>query len=243
MQITNPYSTELMVAHASKLSQRVQLLVSNDRQLVIKTNRDALALAHWTILFEHHNGILTLLRNGNPTSAFSLLRVFEEAFLRLFLVMFGTENQFRSISDGAYTTDFAAVGKLIDEKIGTEPMFGPRLKGHIKTLHGLTHNGLEQVMKQLSKQPDRLDIAPSYSDTEIRALVQETMPLVFVAGAFMTEFLNLPDENTTVLQMFDEHVKFQLQSLELDEMIAKAQAMLPPQSEPADDTATKTISP
>jgi hypothetical protein len=46
--IANPYSTELMVAHASKLSERVQCLVSNDRQHVTKTNRDELALAYWT---------------------------------------------------------------------------------------------------------------------------------------------------------------------------------------------------
>jgi hypothetical protein len=66
------------------------------------------------------------------------------------------------------------------------------------------------------------------------------MPIVFIAGAFMTEFLNLADENTTVLQMFDEHVKFQLQSLELDEMIAKVQIHLPPQSQPADDNHSET---
>jgi hypothetical protein len=236
MQITNPYSTEVMIAHFGKLSQSVQLLVSNDRQHVTKTYRDPLALAYWTILFEHHNGILTLLRNGNPTSAFSLLRVFEEAFLKLFLVMFGTEKQFRSISDGEYTTDFAAVGEQVDRKMGTEPMIGPRLRDHIRTLHGLTHNGPEQVFKHFSIQPDRFDVAPTYSNEEIRGLVQETMPVIFIAGAFMTEFLNLADENATVLQMFDEHVKFQLQSLELDGMIAKVQSMLPPQSETGDET-------
>jgi hypothetical protein len=225
-----------MVAHAAKLGERVQLLVSNDRQHIIKTKRDTLALAHWTILFEHHHGILTLLRNGNPTSAFALLRVFEEAFLRLFLVMFGTDNQFRSIADGTYTTDFAAVGNQIDEKMGIEPMFGPHIKDHKNILHGLTHNGLEQVIKQLSKQPDRLDVVPNYSDKDIRSLVRETMPMVFVAGAFMTEFLNLPDEYSTVRQMFDDHTTLHLDSLELDEMIAKAQASLPPQSEPADET-------
>jgi hypothetical protein len=228
MQVTNPYSTELMVAHASKLSERVQLLVSNDRQHVIKTHRDTLALAYWTILFEHHNGILTLIRSGNPTSAFSLLRVFEEAFLKLFLVMFGTENQCRSIADGTYTTDFAAVGKQIDQKMGTEPMIGPRLKAHINTLHGLTHSGLEQVMKHLSIQADRFDVAPNYSDQQIRGLVQETMPVIFIAGGFMTEFLNLADENKTVLQMFDEHVKLQLQSLELDDALAKVQTAATP---------------
>ena len=49
------------------------------------------------------------------------------------------------------------------------------------------------------------------------------MPVVFMAGGFMTEFLNLADENKTVLQMFDEHVKFQLESLELDDAVAKVQ--------------------
>ncbi|HVB57448.1 MAG TPA: hypothetical protein VNE63_13625 [Candidatus Acidoferrales bacterium] len=208
-----------MIAHASKLSERVQLLVSNNRQHIIKTNRDPLALAYWTIVFEHHNGILTLLRNGNPTSAYSLLRVLEEAFLKLFLVMFGTEKQLRSISNGEYNTDFVAVGKQIDEKMGVEPMVGPRFKGRIGMLHGLTHNGPEQVMKQLSKQTR--EVGPTYSDKEIRALVQETMPVVFMAGAFMTEFLNLPVENATALQMFDEYVELQLQSLNIDDTITK----------------------
>ena len=93
MKITNPYSTELMIAHASKLSEKVQLLVSDGRQHVTKTHRDILAFAYWTILFEYHHGILTLVQNGNPTSAFAMLRVFEEAFLELFLVTFGTDNR------------------------------------------------------------------------------------------------------------------------------------------------------
>jgi hypothetical protein len=62
-QITNLYTTELLVAHASKVSERVQLLVSNNRQHITKTHRDTLALAYWTILFEYHHGILTLVRN------------------------------------------------------------------------------------------------------------------------------------------------------------------------------------
>jgi hypothetical protein len=150
-----------MIAHASKLSERVQCLVSNDRQHVTKTNRDALALAYWTILFEYHHGILTLVRNGNPTSAFALLRVFEEAFLKLFLVMFGTDKQVQAIWEGTYNTDFPCVGEQIDAKLGAEPPFGPKLKGQIKTLHGFTHSGFEQLIRQLRKQPDNTsDIAP-----------------------------------------------------------------------------------
>jgi hypothetical protein len=199
-QITNPYTTELFVAHASKLSERVQLLVSNGRQHVTKTHRDTLALAYWTILFEYHHGILTLVRTGNPTAAFALLRVFEEAFLKLFLVVCGTDPQVQAIWEGTYNSDFAAVGALIDEKLGKEPLFGPKMRGQIKALHGFTHSGFEQLVRQLKKLPDgSSDIAPNYSNEEIRLLVLETMPIIFLAGAFLTEFLGYADENKAAI--------------------------------------------
>jgi hypothetical protein len=223
VKITNPYSTELMVAHASRISEKVQLLVSNGRQHVTKTHRDALAFAYWTILFEYHHGILTLVRNGNPTLAFAMLRVFEEAFLKLFLVMFGTDNQVQAIWEGTYNTDFEDVGARIDAKLGKEPLFGPKLKGQVKALHGFTHSGVEQLVRQLTKLPDETsDIAPNYSEEEIRTLVQETMPIIFMAGAFLTEFLNYPDENKAVVEMFNNYLETQVASSELDELIARA---------------------
>jgi len=223
VKITNPYSTELMIAHASKLSEKVQLLVSNGHQHVTKTHRDTLALAYWTILFEYHHGILTLVRNGNPTSAFAMLRVFEEAFLKLFLVMFGTRDQVQAIWEGTYNTDFGDVGARIDEKLGKELLFGPKLKGQVKALHGFTHSGVEQRVRQLTKLPDKsLDLAPNYTDKDVRQLVQETMPIIFLAGAFLTEFLNYPVENKAVVAMFNDYLDTQVMSLKLDEMVQMA---------------------
>jgi hypothetical protein len=220
-KIANPYTVELLVAHASKVSERVQLLVSNDRQHVIKTHRDTLALAYWTILFEYQHGILTLVRTGNSTSAFALLRVFEEAFLKLFLVICGTDRQVQAIWEGTYNTDFAAVGALIDEKLGKEPLFGPKLKGQIKVLHGFTHSGFEQLVRQLSERHDgSSDIAPNYSDEDVRHLVLETMPIIFLAGAFLTEFLNYVEENKAVVEMFNDFLETQVASAKLDELIA-----------------------
>jgi hypothetical protein len=221
VKITNPYSTELMVAHASKLSEKVQCLISNGRQHVTKTHRDTLALAYWTILFEYHHGILTLVQNHNPTSAFALLRIFEEAFLKLFLVVCGTDKQVQAIWGGTYGTDFAAVGAQIDEKLGKEPLFGPKYKSQIKALHGFTHSGFEQLVKQLAEQPDGTsDIAPNYTDKEVRHLVIETMPIIFLAGAFLTEFLDYAEENKTVVAMFNDYLETQVESLKLDELIA-----------------------
>jgi len=220
--ITNPYSTELMVAHVSKLSEKVQLLVSNDRQHVTKTHRDALALAYWTILFEYHHGILALVRTGNPTSAFAFLRVFEEAFLKLFLVINGTDRQVQAIWEGSYGTDFGAVGAQIDKAMNAAaPLFGPKLKAQIGALHSFTHSGPEQLVRQLTKLPDGTsDITPNYSDQEIRHLVVETMVIIFLAGAFLTEFLNYSEESKTAVAMFNDYIETQVASLKLDDLIA-----------------------
>ena len=72
------------IAQANSLSERLQLLLSNDRQHVNKTNRDALCLLHWSLIFDHHQGMLLLLRHGFHAPAFALMRPLEEAFLRLF---------------------------------------------------------------------------------------------------------------------------------------------------------------
>src|SRR6266446_6028394 len=88
------------IAQANSLSERLQLLLSNDRQHVNKTNRDALCLLHWSIIFDHHQGILLLLQHILHAPAFALLRPFEEAFVRSFVVMYGTENQVQAIWKG-----------------------------------------------------------------------------------------------------------------------------------------------
>jgi hypothetical protein len=220
-KISNPFTPELMVAHASQVSMRVQLLVSNDRQHVAKTTRDTFALAYWTMLFEYHCGILLLVRSNNLTSAFALLRVFEEAFLKLFLVMHGSDNQAQAIWANTYGTDFGAVGEMIDKKIGGEPLWGPKLKDQIKTLHGFTHSGREQIVRHFSKHPDgSVDVAPTYDGGDIRLLVIETMPIIFMAGAFLTEFLGYPDEHKSAIQMFNDFLETQTASLELDDLIA-----------------------
>src|SRR6267378_4600289 len=102
-----------LIIQASGLSERLQLLLSNDRQHVIKTDRDGLCLIHWSLIFEHHQGILLLLRHGLCASAFALVRPFEEAFLRSFLVMYGTPGQFAAIKNGTYSTEFEVIGKLM----------------------------------------------------------------------------------------------------------------------------------
>jgi len=193
--------TEDLIAQARSLSERLQLLLSSDRQHVNKTNRDALVLLHWSLVFEHHQGILLLLQNGLPAPAFGLMRTLEEAFLRMFVAMNGTEKQVAALWKGTYRTDFEAVWKQIYEQIGLQAGVAPWLQTKIKALHGFTHGGKEQLVRQASGS----DIVSSYTDDEIRSLVQETIPVAFLTALFTTAFLDYQTEHQKAVKMLNEY--------------------------------------
>jgi hypothetical protein len=192
-----------LIVQATNLSERLQLLLSNDRRHVNKTNRDALCLLHWSLIFEHHQGMLLLLRQAFYAPAFALMRPLEEAFLRLFVAMNGTENQVSALWKGTYSTEFEVVWKQIYGKIGLEPRFEPWFKNKITALHGFTHGGKEQLVRQASGS----DIVSSYTDDEVCSLVRETMPIVLLTALVTTAFLDYPTEHQRAVEMFNEYVQ------------------------------------
>lgn len=195
-------SIEGAILQAAGLSERLQVLLSNDRQHVNKTTRDLLCLLHWSLIFEHHQGMLLLLRNGFYAPAFALMRPLEEAFLRLYVAMNGTENQATALWNGTYNTEFEVVWRQIYEKLGLEPRFGPWLEKKIKALHGFTHVGKEQLVRQARGS----DIVSSYTDDEVLSLVRETMPIAFFTALLTTAFLGYQTEHQSAAAMLNEYV-------------------------------------
>jgi hypothetical protein len=72
-----------------------------------------------------------------------------------------------------------------------------------------------------------LDVVANYSEDEVRALVQETMPTVFLAAAFITEFLDYPLEHQTALEMFKEYIGTERMVLQVEEMSAQVRGRFP----------------
>jgi hypothetical protein len=102
------------ILRADELRNRLQALL-NDRQHVIRNNRDEMCLLHWSLVGDHHSGILLLLHHQNYAPAFALVRPLIEAFVRLFVVIHGTEAQLAAVKNGSYRPEFTAVAKQIDE--------------------------------------------------------------------------------------------------------------------------------
>ena len=147
--------------------------------------------------------MLLLLRNGFPAPAFALMRPLEEAFLRLFVAMNGTENKAVALWNGTYNTEFEVVWKQIYERIGLQANVGPWLQTKIKGLHGFTHGGKEQLVRQASGS----DIVSSYTDDEVCALVQETMSVAFLTALLTTAFLDYPAEHQNAAAMLNEYAQ------------------------------------
>ncbi len=180
--------TQLIVG-AKLLSRSLHLLLSDNRHHVIKSRRAFLCLLYWSIIFEHHRGILHLLQRRSYHPAFALLRPFEEAFFRSFVVMYGTAKQVAAIEKGTYKVEFETMGNQIKEKLRLEPHSGRWLKDEIKMMHELIHGGPDMFMREFmsgltrsegfdseSGEPFRLSVnkTSDYPDMYVRILVHQT---------------------------------------------------------------------
>lgn len=141
-----------------------------------------------------------MLAPGCRSPAFSLIRPITEAFNRLHVAMFGTDNQFQALLNGSYRTEYKTEGELIDETSGFAPLFGPLFEKIKDTLHGFTHAGVEH----LSRMSDGESITPNYSDEDTADLLHYSTMFVLFATVSIAHFLDREDEKTASKKLLDE---------------------------------------
>jgi hypothetical protein len=183
------------------MSDQLQLLV-NGRGVLVRNKRDPLALMYWNIVFDHQQGIFLLLKEFFDAPAFALLRVFMESMFRACVVMLGPETEVEMIKQGRYKLNPDRVAKIIDDELESpEPLVQSRVRLTFKTLHGFTHSGAEQLVRQFGRGSDGMDIVSSYSDEDVCSLVNETAVPIVLLSHFMTAYLDLPEENQKVSEI------------------------------------------
>jgi len=195
-------ATEDEIRRARELSVQLEFLLI-DKQHKTRTTRDHLCLRYWSYILEIHQGLLLLLETKHFGPAFALMRPMVEAFLRLNLVMYGSERQRRSLQGGTYSTDFVAIGEQIDKRLGSRPVLGPWFKKHKNTLHGFTHGDMEQIARRGRGR----DIVPSYPAREVRDVVVFTNLFALLTATMTMEFLGFDDELQTGLEMMRDHFR------------------------------------
>lgn len=100
--------------------------------------RNTPLMAYWSLAFEFHKAILSLIANKFYGAAFALERPILEATVRAHLVVFVHDDVLKKILDDGYRMNFRTVGREIDDAFRLEGHFEEFLKkaqGCVTRLH------------------------------------------------------------------------------------------------------------
>jgi hypothetical protein len=188
---------EQQIQRASDIGVRLESLLIGKAHKA-KTLRDPTCLRYWSLIFDLHQGVVVLLRAKHYAPAFARMRAIAECWCRLWLVTHGSEAQFDSIVRGTYATEITVVMGEIDAALWKEPMLGSWLtKERLRTLHGCTHRGIEQ----LTRQSDGNDIVSNYPEAEVPGFLNCSTYFAYMTALLATDFLGYAPENQSAREI------------------------------------------
>jgi|SRR5579871_6070850 len=153
-------------------------------------DRNTPLMAYWSLAFEFHKAILSLIESQFYGAAFALVRPILEATIRAHLVIFVNDEMLKKILGDEYRTNFKEVGKEIDTAFALEGVMDKFLTGAREALHGYTHIGSHQLGRRFSGT----DLVPNYSEGEITEVIRVSTSAVFMVNNIVTKHLGWEDE-------------------------------------------------
>jgi hypothetical protein len=190
------------IDRATRLGQRLEDLVVRRNEFRIKTDRDDVIIACWSLIFEYQKGILCLLGFQYYAPAFALLRPVVDALVRCYVAHLGSDEEVRRIRQDRYSVNYEKDGIRIDKAIGaSSPVLETYLKGVRSLLHSFTHSGTAQ----LSRRFDGNVVAQSFSDAAITALIRNSSSAVFMVTALITSHFDFDQESQETQRIWIEY--------------------------------------
>jgi hypothetical protein len=154
-------------------------------EFTTETDEKTVIVAFFSLVVEHHGAILTLLKTGRFNgSAFALVRPLVDAVYRAFWVHFCAKPEhIAAIRNG--DSPYPGLPNMADEvekKMDYTGGLFTALTPHIKSLHGYTHGGLEQLGRRFDASGN---VQPNYATGERLEVVDSTTAyLVMLAVAW-----------------------------------------------------------
>ena len=174
------------------------------RQQAPTGDRNTLLMAYWSLAFEFHRGILSLVAHKFYGAAFALVRPIIEATVRAHVALMCSEEVLQRLHNDDYRTNLATVGAEIDAAFGLEGFFGNFLKRARMALHSYTHAGL----LQLGRRFKGTDLVANYSEDEIIEVIRASTSAVFMVNNLMTKYFGFDEEwkkNTDLFSAWGKH--------------------------------------
>lgn len=170
------------VRHAADFAAKAEALVV-DKGECPTGDRNTPLMGYWSLAFELHKAILSLLENEFYGAAFALVRPIVEATVRAHLVICADEATLQKLLKDEYRTNFGTVGNEIDAAFGTDGLFERFLTDAKDALHGYTHMGAHQLGRRFSGY----ELVPSYEEGEVIEVIKTSTSAVFMVNGIVTK--------------------------------------------------------
>ena len=187
------------VKQANEFGNRIENLVVAKGQAPTG-DRNTLLLAYWSLEFELHRAILSLLTDELHAAAFALVRPIVEAVVRAHVAIMCSEEVLQQLHKDQYRTNLATVGREIDTFFGTDDLFEKFLGQARKGLHSYTHVGL----LQLGRRFKGTDLIANYREEEIIEVIRVSTSAVFMVNNLVTKHFGFEEEWEKNNEMFAE---------------------------------------
>ena len=187
------------VKQANEFGNRIENLVVAKGQAPTG-DRNTLLLAYWSLEFELHRAILSLLTDELHAAAFALVRPIVEAVVRAHVAIMCSEEVLQQLHKDQYRTNLATVGREIDTFFGTDDLFEKFLGQARKGLHSYTHVGL----LQLGRRFKGTDLIANYREEEIIEVIRVSTRAVFMVNNLVTKHFGFEEEWEKNNEMFAE---------------------------------------
>ena len=192
-------SVDQEIKRANEFGDQIENLVVSRGQCPTG-DRNTLLIAYWSLIFDHHRGVLCLVSNKLFGSAFALVRPMVECAVRAHVVIMGSEEDLRKLGNDEYRTNFSTIGKQIDTAFSTEDLFEKFLNGARDALHSYTHAGLLQLGRRFSGT----DVTPSYSEAEIIEIIRTSTSAAFLVTNLVTKHFGFEEGWRECTKLFTE---------------------------------------
>ncbi|HTD21276.1 MAG TPA: hypothetical protein VK738_01335 [Terriglobales bacterium] len=161
-------------------------------------DRNMLLIGYWSLIFDCHKGILSLLANEFYGSAFALVRPTLEALVRSHVVLMGSEEDVQRIKKDEYSVNFKTIGAQIDAAFGYGTLLQKLLDAALKALHSFTHSGISQLGRRFEGN----DLKLAYFDEEIIEVIRTTTSAVYLVTRLVTMHFKFEEEAKAAEELF-----------------------------------------
>jgi len=185
------------LASAQRFGEELEALVVNRGQCP-DDDRNILLMGYWSLLFDFHKSVLTLIPKPLCGGAFALVRPCMEAVARAHVAVKGTEAEIKTLQDDTYRTNFFTIGPWIDGTFGAVKLFTNMFDRARNALHSYTHAGISQ----LGRRYDDHNLRPSYRDGEIIEVIQVCTSAVWMVTNLVTKHMGWAEEAVKAEELF-----------------------------------------